>query len=146
MDLNEIAKKDKRWREIAYSFTQDKAIADDIVQEMYLKMRNIDKPINDYYIIVTLKNLWLQIVKKKKPTRINNLHYLEDKQHIFEPEDSEYELLKRAENLPFHQLEFLKESFSRSIREIAEEYNINYGFVFRETKKAKEKLNGSTKR
>lgn len=140
MDLTNISKNDKRWREIAFAFSRNKSIADDLVQEMYLKVSKLDKEINDYYIIVIIKNLWINRVKKKKDTPIHNLHYLKDNTNTFEPDDVQYEFLKRAESLPFHQLEFLKESFSKSLRDIEKEFNINRMFIQRELKKAKNKI------
>jgi len=42
--INELAKHDTKWREIAFKITWDKTKADDLVQDMYLKL--MDKVIH----------------------------------------------------------------------------------------------------
>ena len=39
--LNEICKKDKYWRTIAFAICKDKDLADDLVQDMYVKLHNV---------------------------------------------------------------------------------------------------------
>ena len=83
-----ITSKDKYWRQIAFNYCKNKTIADDIVQDMYLKVYTITKDINDYYIISILRNLWIDICRKKNITiDIDALHYVEDKQQSFELDD-----------------------------------------------------------
>ena len=141
--LKDICKKDKHWRKIANSICKNKSIADDLVQDMYLKVHSITKPINDYYIISIIRNLWLDICRKKKLTiDIDSLYYVEDKQQYFEPSDYEAELLDKAEKLKYIQKEYLEESYDRTLRQIGEEYNTNYGFVYRELEKARKEVLG----
>lgn len=141
MDLNIISKKDNLWREIAFNYCKDEMLADDIVQNMYLKMLNIDKPINDWYIIYAIKNLWLDYCRKQtksKTLRLDDIYDLKDNQEVFEPTDEEFELLIRADKIKYHQREFLEENYNNSLRKIGEKYKVNYGFVYQELKKARE--------
>ena len=141
MDLKIVSKKDDKWRSIALSICKDKNIADDLVQDMYLKVISITKPINDYYIISILRNLWLDICRKKNITiDIDALHYLEDKQQIFEADDYETKLIERANELSYIQKEFLDESYDRTLRQIGKNYNTNYGFIYRELEKARKEI------
>jgi DNA-directed RNA polymerase specialized sigma24 family protein len=59
--LEQLSKKDKVWREVAYRFTNNRDSADELVQEMYLRLLDsrvdINK-INDNYIKVTLYHLF----------------------------------------------------------------------------------------
>jgi DNA-directed RNA polymerase specialized sigma24 family protein len=41
--LEELSKKDEYWRQIAFKICKDKYLADDLVNEMYLKLYNNEK-------------------------------------------------------------------------------------------------------
>lgn len=141
MDLNLVSKKDKYWREIAFNYSKDKMLADDLVQDMYLKMLNVKKPVNDWYIIYAIRNLWLDHCRKKSKSKtllLDDISILKSNESDFEPTDEEYELLLRANNIKYHQREFLEENYNNSIRKIGEKYKVNYGFVYQELKKARE--------
>jgi DNA-directed RNA polymerase specialized sigma24 family protein len=143
--LKDICKKDKYWRTTATFICKNKTIADDLVQDMYLKVSTITKPINDYYIILIIRNLWIDMCRKKGTTvDIDSLYYVEDKQKIFEPDDYEAGILEKANNLEkYVQKEYLEDSYDRTIREIGRENNANYGFVYRELNKARREVLGS---
>ena len=97
-----VAKKHKEWIKIVISFGCDKEIAEDIVQEMYIKIqlkleKGLDimygKEINYYYIFKTLKSLFYDLKRKGKNITIVNI---EDNINDFNTEmdinyDSEYE-------------------------------------------------------
>ena len=58
--------------------------------------------------------------------------------------DYEKKILESFESQKWHQKELLSESIDKSIRQIAKETKLNYGYVFREIKKIKNNiLNGS---
>jgi len=96
-----VAKKHKEWIKIVISFGCDKEIAEDIVQEMYIKIqlkldKGLDimygKEINYYYIFKTLKSLFYDLKRKGKNITIVNI---EDNINDFNTEmdinyDSEY--------------------------------------------------------
>lgn len=134
--LKELAKNDSKWREMAYYIcNRDKQLADDITQEMYFLV--MDKQnVTAGYIFTTLKNLFRSKKNKakKEPVSLDGFYYIEDTTKQFEPTDAEQKILDKAKNIKWHRLEFIKESYDRSNREIADTYDINYGFVFRETK------------
>ena len=77
-----IAKKHKEWINIVISFGCGKEIAEDIVQEMYIKIqlkleKGLDimygKEINYYYIFKTLKSLLIDLKRKGKNITILNI-------------------------------------------------------------------------
>ncbi len=43
MILESLSKKDKYWRQIAFNICKDKSLADDLVQEMYLRRYENDR-------------------------------------------------------------------------------------------------------
>ena len=143
--LNELSKKDKEWRKAAYLICKDKMMADDLVQEMYLRLMNRTKW-NDYFVYITLRNLFLDRLRKEKDVRINELHYLEDRTEVFEPDDEEQKVLDAFDELDWVQKELLLERANgMSLRDIQKRYNINYGFTYRETTKAKDIIKNKKK-
>ena len=143
--ITEIAANDKQWREIAYMICRDKDLADDMVQDMYLKLMNIDKKVNKYYITLTLRSIFIDSIRRNKSVRLNEDLPIADKSHSFEPTDEEAEILKKIEELPYHQQEFIAESFDKSLREIEAEFGINYGFIYRNIHKGIDAVLGEDK-
>mgnify|MGYP000992851106 FL=1 len=87
MILKELSDHDKKWREIALNITKgDKDLADDLTQQMYLKLMNYKK-FNVYFVAVTLKNLYLDTFKGKKLCSLDSLHYLQSNESNFQPDD-----------------------------------------------------------
>lgn len=138
MILDELSKKDKEWRKAAYVICKDKMLADDLVQEMYFKLMDRTKW-NDYFVFITLRNLFLDHLRKQKDVRLEELHYIEDRSEVFEPDDEEQKILDAFDKLDWVQKELLLERANgMSLRDIQKRYNINYGYTYRETTKAKE--------
>jgi len=52
--LEELCKRDKDWRRMAFHICKSKDIADDIVQDMYIKFSNYNKSLNEYYVFFAL--------------------------------------------------------------------------------------------
>ena len=77
--LEKAAKKHKIWVNICKSFGLDHATAEDLVQEMYIKLHHVtekgtdisygDDDVNYYYIFKTLYTMFLQL--KKKQNRVS---------------------------------------------------------------------------
>ena len=140
--LEELAKKDKYWRKTAYYICKDVNLADDLVQEMYLKLADNKKQINDFYVILTIKNLFLDFCKKKKrEIFIEDYNFQIQDSSVYEIDDNDKNILDSIyNNSEWWQLELLEMSNDHSLRELEERYNINYGFIFRNLKKIKEKV------
>ena len=140
--LQEIAKQDHKWREIAFNICKDKTQADDLTQEMYLRIhkykKNIDPKERVWFITTILLNIFRDGKRKKNVTvDIECFYNLETNDSKFEPNDYELEILERINKLPWIQKELLGESYDRSLRYIDKEYEINYGFVHRQITEAK---------
>ena len=63
--INELAKKDAQWRKMSYQICKDKDLADELVQEMYIKLSSKTKPLSDGYIFVTLRSLFYDSLDRK---------------------------------------------------------------------------------
>jgi DNA-directed RNA polymerase specialized sigma24 family protein len=148
MILKELSKKDKYWRSIAYNICKDKDLAKDLVQDMYLKVYEVsqkrDLDANDYYIIITIKNLFLDYCKENnKKVSTETLFYLEDNNSKYELNDEEVNILN---NLTFVERELLRLNETMSFHEIQRTYNINYQFARRVILNVKEKYGKANKK
>ena len=133
MILEELAKKDKYWRQAAFNISKDKNISDDLVQEMYLKIYRISLKkyleINDYYVVRILLNTYLDYLKENKKTiSTEAITDLESRCFKFEPDDKEKFIL---DNLTFLEKEILTLKQDVSYHEIQRKFNINYQFARR---------------
>ena len=141
--LKELSEKDEKWRTIAFHICNDYDLAQDLVQEMYIKLMNRTKW-NDYFVSITIRNLFIDTVRKRKNVRLEELHYIEDQTNVFEPTDEQQDILNEFDKLDWVQQQLLLERIDRSLREIEKIYNINYGYIYRETNKAKEQIKKNT--
>lgn len=133
--LEKLAIKDKQWRQIAFKICKDKMMADDLVNEMYLKLANNTKEINDFYVIVTIKNLFLQEVKNKKTVCIDNFYNFTTDSD-FEADDKQKEVL---DNIYWVAKEYILMNETKSLREMAKELNTDYSYIHRIIKNEKKK-------
>lgn len=125
--LEELAKRDKDWRKMAYQICGCKTTADDLVQDMYIKFANYDKELNDYYIFFALRSLFLDGIKKRKleivSSELENLSIKED-DYCKETDFLKELILKEVEALPYLEREMLKVTQEISQRELSRQTDI----------------------
>lgn len=129
--LEQLAKKDIYWRKIALKICNNKMLADDLVNDMYLALNNCKKDINDFYVIVTIKNLFLQEIKNNKSTDLNDNFTIDAP---FELDDQEKKIV---DNVYWVAKEYIEMNETMSVREIGKVLNTNYNFVHHTIKKEK---------
>ena len=138
--LERLSKRNDDWRNLAYRICGNYDHAQDLVQQMYLKLADY-KRVNDAMVAITIKNLWLDILKKKnREVGIDSFHSLPYGENTFEPSDKQIEYLNRFDDLPMVQKELIQESFDKSTREIGRDFNINYCYVHRQIHKGLKKI------
>lgn len=153
--LDELSKKDKKWRRLALSITKDKDEADEIVQEMYIKIHDLNKEmVNDFYVYYTMKHIFYSRLKKREipidiefeillsDSRINNNYTVSN------DDFDELELILRKEineclnELDFETREILLHTCERSLRANEKKFDgvITKMQLYYERKKGLEKL------
>jgi len=137
--LEVLSKKDDYWRKIALKICKDKYLADDLVNDMYLKLYNNEKANSDWYVIIVIRNLFLDSLKQRREISIDEVTVKETHNH-FEIDDNELELIK---GLKWWERELLELSYDHSLRELGEKLNINYAFIYRTIKRVR---NGEKKK
>lgn len=131
--LEKLALKDKYWRSVALKICKDKMLADDLVSDMYLALANNTKEINDFYVIVTIKNLFLQHIKQNKTIALNDNYTVPES---FELDDKEKNIV---DNIYWVAKGYIELNETLSVREIGKLLNTDYSFVHRIIKKEKQK-------
>ena len=118
--INELAKKDSQWRKMSYQICKDRDLADELVQEMYIKLSNKVKPLSDGYIFVTLRSLFYDSLK--------NTDILIDDFSKFELEDLEYiegiDYIELTKDLTWYERTMFELSTLLGQRKLARKTNI----------------------
>jgi DNA-directed RNA polymerase specialized sigma24 family protein len=133
--LEELAKQDKRWRAAAYNICGDKDLADDLVQDMYLKVYDYNytkrKSALIYRIIKTTFFDHCKLKSKEIPFEI--LDYQICTNVNYGADDDEAKILESFSKLQWRQQELIEESYTKSLREIQKDFPmINYAYAYRQ--------------
>lgn len=64
--LEKLAENHKKWIAIAYKMCKCKEKANDIVQDMYIKMHEINKEVDDGYIYFVIRSIFIEEKRKQK--------------------------------------------------------------------------------
>ncbi len=137
--LELLAKKDNYWRQIAYKICKDKYLADDIVNDMYLKLANNEKAKNDFYVVIVIRNLFIDTTKERKYITIDE-NFTKEVNTNYELDDNELQLI---DSLEWWERDLIELSHDYSLRELGKKLNINYAFIHRTIKRVR---NGTTKK
>lgn len=143
--LKELSKKDKLWRQIAFKICGgNRSLADDIVQEMYLRRLDNDRgqQTTDYYIICTMKSIFLNMVKTNRLIAVGEIVTEDANEEGFEPDDKQQELLNKAGGLSYTKRELLELNYDNSLRDIQKQFGINYMYVYRAVQDARKEILG----
>lgn len=142
MILAELAKKDAVWRKMAFQICKDKDLADELVQEMYLKLYNNTNLIKDGYIYTVLRNLFYDYTKQQKDLIVDfsNIEILDDGDYI-EPID--YKALIKG--LTWYERTMFELSTLVGQRELSRQTGIHIQTIHRINKMVKSKINGKKK-
>ena len=137
--LELLAKKDNYWRQIAYKICKDKYLADDIVNDMYLKLADNEKAKNDFYVVIVIRNLFIDTTKERKYITIDE-NFTKEANTNYELDDNELQLI---DSLEWWERDLIELSHDYSLRELGKKLNINYAFIHRTIKRVR---NGTTKK
>lgn len=156
--LIEAYKKHKQWCEIVESFGCNKNTAEDLVQEMYLKLHHYiengadiryDESINYFYIYKILKSLFIDLKRKEK-----KINYIDEAElYMLELEADEYLIDDRTHTELYQDvMEILEELYwydrkvfelldgEISISELSRNTGISYYSLYNTYKKVKQLL------
>ena len=141
MILDELAKKDAQWRKMAFQICKDKDLADELVQEMYLKLAYNTNLIKDGYIYTVLRNLFYDYTKSNKDILVDfsNIE-IEDIEYV-EPVD----YIQLMKGLTWYERTMFELSTLVGQRELSRQTGIHIQTIHRISKKVKNQINGKKK-
>jgi DNA-directed RNA polymerase specialized sigma24 family protein len=141
MILAELAKKDAQWRKMAFQICKDKDLADELVQEMYLKLAYNTNLIKDGYIYTVLRNLFYDYTKSNKDILVDfsNIE-IEDIDYV-EPVD----YIQLMKGLTWYERTMFELSTLVGQRELSRQTGIHIQTIHRISKKVKNQINGKKK-
>lgn len=123
--LDSVSKKDSKWREIAFKISGNKQDADDLVQNMYIRLHKYNVTTWNYSFIILL--LWNEYKDYKKKNNYTD-EALEHKNYVtieefesFNDEDLKY--LNRVDCLTEEQKKLITLNYDLSGSKIAENYD-----------------------
>lgn len=151
--LEQLSKQDKRWRAMALSICQNKELAEDLTNDMYIILHNTGKKyeqINASYIYRVIKTQYLMYLRDKKETCFTEV-FNDDYNLILENCNKnlkERELINEAlKELTFFEREILLHTSERSLRANEEHFKdsngnvtMSYRVIHHSKKNALEKL------
>jgi len=145
-----IAKKHKTWIDIVMTFGCNKRTAEDLTQEMYIKIQlklenGLDIMYNDdinyYYIFKTLRTLFLDLKRKGKNIKvipIDHVHLTDSDINFEESYEKVKDALKKMYWYDRKVFEIINEG--ESIAEFSRKSYIQYYSLYNTYKKVKNKL------
>ena len=157
-----VAKKHNTWVDIVSTFGCTRTIAEDITQEMYIKIQlqvekgldiTYEDDINYYYIFKTLKTLFLDLKRKQKGIIMVNINddYVKNLSKAIATEDVNFdsayqdveeELLKMYW---WNRKVFEIVNEGESIAEFSRKSKISYTILYNAYRKVKKKLSATSK-
>jgi DNA-directed RNA polymerase specialized sigma24 family protein len=153
-ELENIFKKHKDWVDIVQTFGCNRETAEDLVQEMYIKIQlkineglDIsfgDDDINHIYVFKTLRSLFLDLKRKEKNIYLESEGLLEDVESDFSLNnfDKVYDQVKEELNKMYWYDKKIFELIDngKSIAKLSRETNISYYSLYNTYRKVIEKL------
>ena len=140
--LNELSKQDKTWREIAYKICGDKALADDLVNDMYLRMyeQQPDK-ITNGYVYTVIRNLFIDHTRERSKlvnTDFSNVEILNEEEEQTQQQQPTFEQI--AGGLTWYEKTIFVQATLIGQRELARKTDIHIQTIHRVTNTVKNKL------
>jgi len=128
-----LAKNDKQWRKMAFNICKDTSTADDLVNDMYLRLYDCKKDINEWYVYRVLNSIFIDQKRQSKrfvTVDISDYQiadtYTEidlDEHNDFEATKSVFCKLKKYEQI------IIKHSFEDGLRKFSRDSEISISTV-----------------
>jgi len=144
--LEKLAENHKKWVAIAYNMCKCKDKANDIVQDMYLKMYDINKDVDDGYIYLVIRSIFIEEKRKQKEFTqdLETIEYLVNKnEYNTLKQSSAFEDLKKEcydqayNKLEKHEKVIIHFSSTMGLREFARNSEISISLIQKTKRKLK---------
>jgi DNA-directed RNA polymerase specialized sigma24 family protein len=133
--IEQLSLKHDLWVKMARGICKDSYLADDLVSEMYLKLNDYNKDVNEYYIYFTIKHLFINWLREE--SKYNDIELAS---HLQDNENEIVFSVKIPECITWVEKQVLLLRQSQSLRDIEKKYHIKKTTVKRIEDKGKQKL------
>lgn len=121
--IEQLAKDNAKWLRMAYDICKDRDLSKDLVQDMYIKLYDCQKEINEWYVYVTIKSIFIDGKRKDKEDAVD---FAEITIEQAEPElcshirlDENYILVKTVfDGMTEPEKKIIKDSYTIGVREL----------------------------
>ncbi len=148
--LEELAKRDDEWRTLALQICGCPHRADDLVQDMYIKLSKYNKEVNTAYVYFAMKHIYLEDIRKgAHEVSLEDWSIVNQREPDGYTTQDRYDLIEMINELGWFEREILLITHEMSLRKAEHETGITYGKLNYHKKKGLDKLkdkHGSTKR
>tara|TARA_R110002020_G_scaffold23501_2_gene78075 strand:- start:770 stop:1252 length:483 start_codon:yes stop_codon:yes gene_type:complete len=145
--LKELSKHDSKWRNIAFSLCGNKMLADDLVNDMYLKMAKRAYNQNELrvcFIRHVIYNQFLDFLRKeKKNASIQDFH-IQNLHEIKEGFDDKEIAIIKSSKIDESEKELLRQNYDNSLRQISEKESVGVNIIFRKLSTARKNVLGDS--
>lgn len=147
--LEVLCKRDSEWRKLALQICGCPHKADDLVQDMYLKLKNKKEPVNTSFVYYTMKCIFIDSIRKVNPEiPTDDFKRITNVDDNFKTKER-FDLLDMIKDCSWFEREVLLLTHEKSLRKASEETGVFYGVLNYHKHKALNKLKdkyGSTER
>lgn len=148
--LEKLAKNHSKWLAIAYKICGCKDNANDIVQDMYIKMYELGKEVDEGYIYFVLRSIFIDSKRKQKEFTISDdslFNYLIEEETNNEEKELLNKCLARSYNsLEKHEKVIIHFSVNMGLREFSRESGLSISLIAKTKRKLKIKIWEETKK
>lgn len=165
--IEHISKKDKEWRQMAYNICKCRTLADDLTNDMYIKINKYYKKapetIKDFYIYRTIRSLYMNYLRKN-PENIpiheaeevdpegndihigerNEMKLLEDHytniEYYEQIKEKRFEVDEALSKMHWYDAELLLLTKEISMRQLSRETGISLASIHHTCKQSREQL------
>lgn len=148
--LEKLSENHKKWVAIAYNMCKCKDKANDIVQDMYVKMYEVKKDFDDGYIFCVIRSIFIEEIREKKReqkyigVKVENIDYVfNELEYISLKEDTEFNDLKKEcydqayKKLEKHEKVIIHFSSTMGLREFARNSELSISLIQKTKRKLK---------
>lgn len=141
--LEELCKNHDKWVRMAQSICGNRDKANDLTQDMYIKLHDCTQEINEWYVYRTIKSIFIDEIRQNKNNtfvEIDNLAVIDETSDHYQ-NNINYELVKKEfDSLKWHEQTIIKYSYNDGLRECALKMQISPTTVLNYRNKLKQKV------
>lgn len=141
--LVELSKDHEKWLRMAQSICGNRDKANDLTQDMYIKLHDCTQEINEWYVYRTIKTIFLMELRTNKNQtfiELDNVYVVDDTSDHYQ-NNINYEIVKHEfDNLEEHKKFIIKSSYEDGLNTFARNSGTSTGTIWNYKNELKQKV------